>query len=77
MDAGAAILLPRSLLRRRLLVMAGVLEASPEYASVFLSVPSGKLGQAASLVWWGARAAIKRVIGVPLVAAITSAGSAS
>ncbi len=50
MDAGAAIVSPRCLLRRRLLVMAGVLEASPEYTAEYLSAPSGKLAQAASLL---------------------------
>jgi hypothetical protein len=65
-DAGLALVRPSSVLRRRLLVMAAILEASPEYADQFLPrrcPPREALPVAAAVI----RGAFRGIAGVLLV----------
>ena len=68
LDAAAALIRPESPLRKRLLTMAAVLEASPAHADEFLPRPMGAwaLAGTALRVAWGC--AWKLAIGAPLLA---------
>lgn len=67
LDAGCAVLRPRGNLRRRLLVMTAVLEASPDYADRFIPLGGSRLAQTATLALAGTIAAAKLALGWPLV----------
>jgi len=66
LDAAAGILKRKSLLRRKLLLMTAILEATPAYAGFFLSEPSHPFVLACGLIWQGFRSAIKVVLGIPV-----------
>ncbi len=66
LDAAAALLRPRSTLRKKVFLMAAILEATPEHAEFFLQRPAGLWFTLATVVWQGARSAGKLLVGVPL-----------
>jgi hypothetical protein len=67
LDAGSGIVQPQSLLRKKILLMAAILEATPYYADFFLAEPRGRLRFALSLGWQVSMAILKVVFGIPLV----------
>ncbi len=70
LDAATGIWARESLLRRKLLLAAAVLEASPLYAEFFINEIDGRLPVIMVLGWQGARGAIKLVLGLPLLLAL-------
>src|SRR5207249_778165 len=62
-DAAAGLRHPQSELRQRLLLMAAILETTPDYAEFFLTTPSP-----ATVVWQGIRSAVKIALGIPILA---------
>ena len=70
LDTACAFLARDSLLRRRLFVLAGLLETEPSYADRFLGQPPGRLRIAAGLAGSGLRTALSLVLGAPLLLAI-------
>jgi hypothetical protein len=71
LDAASALLRPKSLLREKLLLMAAILEATPEFAEKLLPerLPSVRL--ALRVISCGARTAFGLVIGIPLLMMVT------
>ncbi|HZO82834.1 MAG TPA: NAD-dependent epimerase/dehydratase family protein [Candidatus Binataceae bacterium] len=67
LDAAAGVLARRSLLRRKILLAAAVLEASPAYADFFLAEVDGRAAAVLALLWQGARGAIMLTLGMPLL----------
>ncbi len=67
LDAAAALLRPESLLHKKALLMAAVLEASPRYAEEFLPRTRGLLGLCGLFVVLGFTTAVQVVIGAPLL----------
>jgi hypothetical protein len=70
LDTASAFLARDSLLRRRLFVLAGLLETEPSYADRFLRQPPGRLGIVVGLAVLGLRSALNLVVGTPLLLAI-------
>ena len=68
LDAAAGLLRPASLLRSKILIMAGILETSPDFADDFLPRTSGRLGLALRLVGLGALAGARFCVGAVLLA---------
>ncbi len=69
LDAAAGLLEPQGALRKRLLVMLAILEATPEHAESFLPRERGSDGVAASigrLFVWGATSLLKLAAGFVL-----------
>ena len=66
LDAAAAPRGTHAPLRRRLLLMATLLEATPEHAARFLPAPGSRLGVLASLGWHGLRGVAMTALGTPL-----------
>lgn len=67
LDAASALVRPRGPLRSRLLVMAAVLEASPEHADRFLPDPAGAGRQLTETVVAGSLGGIKALVGLPIL----------
>ena len=67
LDAAAGIFVPRSLLRKKIVLAAAVLEASPAYAEFFLEENENRLQLLGVLFWQGVRSAFKLALGVPLL----------
>jgi NADH dehydrogenase len=65
-DARDGLLDSGSLLRQKLLIMAAILEASPDFADEFLTIPRSRVAAWSALFWSGARAGLKAVFGIPL-----------
>ena len=72
-DAAAGFLRPGSLLRKKILLMAAILEASVHYSSEFLAPPPGRVRTVLSLAWYSLSAALKLVIGALILAVIPPA----
>jgi NADH dehydrogenase len=66
LDAAAAPQGTRAPLRRRVLLMATVLEATTEHASNFLPAQRSRLAVLATLGWHGLRGAALTILGLPL-----------
>jgi len=66
LDAAAAPRGTREPFRRRVLLMAAVLEATPEHASHFLPEARSRLATLALLGWHGVRAVALAALGMPL-----------
>lgn len=62
LDAALALVEPRSILRRRLLIMAAVIEASPRYVDRFLGCDRPPL-YALAIAFVGVRALARLVLG--------------
>lgn len=67
MDAAAALLRPNSLLHKKALLMAAILEATPRYAEEFLPRKRGLLGLGVLLAVLGLTTAVQVLIGAPLL----------
>ncbi len=70
LDAVGAILRPDLLLRRKLLVMAAILETMPQFADRFLPRHTSTPRALIALAGYGTAAFIKTALGLPLYAAI-------
>ncbi|HUI08001.1 MAG TPA: NAD-dependent epimerase/dehydratase family protein [Verrucomicrobiae bacterium] len=66
LDAACALLNPASLLRKKILIMTAVLEASPAHTDFFLKPPPAPVAMLLGLAWQGIRAAAKVALGLPL-----------
>jgi len=66
LDAASAFLRPDSLLRRKIYIMAAILEACPRFADRFLPGRTHPVALAFRLASWGALAAVKVALGIPL-----------
>jgi len=66
-DAGVALLRPDSVVRKKLLLMSAILEATPEHADRFLPRPASKVGLAALLAGVGLKTAIQVPIGAAII----------
>ena len=66
LDAACAVLNPASVLRKKILIMTAVLEASPAYTDFFLKPPSAPLAMLLGLAWQGIRVTAKMALGLPL-----------
>jgi len=66
LDAGATVLRPDSILRRKVLLMAAILEASPHHVDFFLRSPGSRVAAFTELGLQGLRAVVAFVVGVPL-----------
>jgi hypothetical protein len=67
LDAALGLRRPDALLRRKLLTLVAVLEASPDHADFFAPRSVSKIGAIARLAAWGAAAAVKCVAGMVLL----------
>lgn len=68
LDAAIGFWCRDSVVRRKMLVMAAILEASPGSAEFLLSAPSSPLRLLRDCAWQATRASVKLVIGTPLLA---------
>ena len=66
-DAAAGLLKPESIVRKKALLMTAILEASPAYADYFLETSMSPYRLGGMLVWNGLRAAVKIVLGIPVL----------
>jgi hypothetical protein len=73
LDAASALSSGGEELRRKLYVMAAVLEASPPFASHFLPRTDSPTATVAALVLQGSVAAFKVILGTPLLRGLRSA----
>ena len=67
LDGAAGLLRPDSLLRRKLLLVAALLEATPRHADAFLPVRSSAPGLVLRLAWTGIAAAYHALVGAVLL----------
>lgn len=67
LDAAAAIVLPGALLRRRILVMAAILETTPEHAERFLPRARSPLALFLILLRTALAGALHVAVGLPLL----------
>jgi hypothetical protein len=74
LDAATGVLRPRSLLRRKLLLMASILEATPAFADDFLPEPLAGPRLLGRLAWAALTTTPKVVVGVALLAAVKWSG---
>lgn len=72
-DAAAAVLQPDGALRRRLTIMAAVLEASPEGAAWFLPRAASGWGLAGMLLREAGTHVLRLLVGVPVLLALARA----
>lgn len=70
LDTAAALLAKDSMMRKRLFVLAALLETQPEYADHFLRPPPNTVGVALQLAWVSCRTFVHFVIGAPTLLAI-------
>ena len=66
LDAAAGLLHRQALLRSKILLMLGLLEATPEHAEFFTPQPCSRLLVIARLGWWGVRTVVKVLGGLLL-----------
>jgi len=71
-DAGAGLLQPRSLLRRKILLLAAVLEASPRFVDDFFPRPSPPIVWIVQLLGFAVVTICKVVIGSSLLTLLRS-----
>ena len=67
LDGAAGWLQPDALLRKKILVMGAILEASPRFAPEFLRARTSTSGFVLGSGWWASRAATKLLIGSMLL----------
>jgi hypothetical protein len=65
-DAALALVRSNSVIRKKLLVLSAILEATPQFADLFLPVPRSRI-YGGYVVFIAARAAFKAAIGILLV----------
>lgn len=66
LEAAAAFVAPGSLLRKKALLMAAIIEASPRHADDFLPKRSSVPTLALHLFWSGVMTAILLIVGLPI-----------
>jgi NADH dehydrogenase len=66
LDAAAGLWGPTPPLRQRVLLMASILEATPEYADVYLGGSLGSVRALATIAWAACAAGARAVVGMPL-----------
>ena len=67
LDSAVAILRPTSALRQKLLLMAAILEATPEHADRFLPRPRGPVGLGMLLAGAVLRSAVQIALGAAII----------
>lgn len=67
LDAAAALIRPGSLLRRKILVMAAILETTPDHADRFLPKARPVPALLLTIVWVGITSVVYAAIGLPLI----------
>jgi hypothetical protein len=65
-DAAAGLLSPESIVRKKILIMTAILEATPVHASFFLQRQDSAFKVIGSLAWQGLRSMFKLAIGIPI-----------
>jgi nucleoside-diphosphate-sugar epimerase len=70
LDAAAGVLARQSLLRKKILIAAAILESSPAYAEFFLAEVEGRIRLLGLLAWHGALSVGKLALGAPLLLAV-------
>ena len=70
LDAAAGVFARQSLLRKKILLAAAILEASPAYADFFLAEVEGRTRILGLLAWQGALGVGKLALGAPLLLAV-------
>ncbi len=70
LDTACALLAKDSLLRRRLFVLAGLLETEPTFAELFVGQPPGRIRIAVGLLGAGTRAGLSFILGAPMLLAL-------
>src|SRR5262245_53060257 len=63
LDAATGILRPGSVVRKKVYLMAALLEATPEHAGFFLQEPGSVWPTLACFLWQGIRSTIKAILG--------------
>ena len=66
-DAAAGLFRPESLVRKKLLLAAAILEATPSQADFFLGEAENPFFICLTLIWQGIRSAVKIVLGIPVL----------
>jgi hypothetical protein len=67
LDAAAGLFRRDSLLRKRLLLMTAILEATPLYADFFLSQPRSAASILVIVMWQTILSVLKAALGIPLL----------
>jgi len=70
LDAAGGIVSGAEGLRAKVLLMAAVLEATPEFVDAFLPRHAGRVRTIWLVGWLGLRAVVRLLVGVPLVMAV-------
>lgn len=67
LDAAAGFLSRSGVLRKKVYLMAAILEATPEHAEFFLRPPVSFWPLLACVLWQGIRSTVKAAVGLPLL----------
>jgi hypothetical protein len=67
LDAAGALVHGGAALRRKILIMAAILEASPRFVAEFLPAPKSRAATIGLVAWHGTVAALKAIVGLPLI----------
>lgn len=70
LDGATALLRPQSVLRQKLFVAAGILEASTHHVELFVPGYTAPVAMMVKVGVWGLKAAVKALFGIPLLVAI-------
>jgi len=63
-DAAICLFAPKSILRKKIIVMAAILETTPSFANFFIKTPKSALISILSVGWQGACILFKILIGI-------------
>jgi hypothetical protein len=66
LDSAAACIAPRTLLRKKLLLMLALLETTTTHAQAFVATPRSRLSVVFRLLWWMACDGCETVVGLVL-----------
>ncbi len=66
LDAGAGLLRPESIVRKKIFLMTAILEATTAHAEFFLQGSGSAARLVGDLIWQGLRSALKITIGIPV-----------
>lgn len=75
LDAAAGLMRPGGVLRGKILVMAAILETSPEFADEFLPRALGPGALVARVLLAGTKAVAKALVGIPIYAVVARRGA--
>jgi len=65
-DAAAGILSPNSIIRKKILIMSAIIEATPTFSDFFLRRPDPLLKLLIILGWQGLKGVAKTIFGIPI-----------